>query len=567
MRISITVFFLCAVLLLPACGPKKPALQTGAGAGIALDAHGQNATETNASISPDADGADADLDAQNLPVVKDDAPLSPQEEQALETEPEIHFDLDAHETEEVRLFFRYFTHDAKGRKHFEAWLERSKLYLPYVRQTFAELELPRDLIFLPFVESGYNPKARSRAGAKGLWQFMPFTAKKYGLKLGWWVDERLDPFKATHAAADYLAKLYNDFGDWYLALAAYNAGEGRVGRAVKSTGCDDFFELSQKKRYVRRRGRQIHFLPKETRYYVPKFLAVLKIVRNLESLGFAPIDQDAENTVEKLEVEPKTDLLALSKAIGMDWEDFRLLNPAFLEPGSHPSEASTVYVPKDKLTQAQAHLSGPDAKPYSSYYTLYKVRRGDSWYRISRRFQVPVSVLKRYNQKTSNLIKPGQNVKVPGRGEAQKTAATLKKTRKAASAEPGPVSPAMQKTHDLAQKRSNYTVESGDSLWSLAKRYRMTVKTLAKANGLHENSGLVIGQKMYVPDQSPAATRKTRQEAEQTRRITTYKVRRGDTLYGIAKKFGVTAEALQTWNDIPKKSLIFPGENLKVYVR
>ena len=567
MRVSITVFFLCAVLLLPACGPKKTAIQTGSGMDIALDANGQNAAEVDPSVNLNTDGTDTELDAQNLPVVKDDAPLSPQEEQALETEPEIHFDLDAHETKEVRLYFRYYTHDAKGRRHFEAWLKRSKLYLPYVRQTFAELGLPRDLIFLPFVESGYNPRARSRAGAKGLWQFMPFTGKKYGLKLGWWVDERLDPFKATHAAAEYLTKLYNDFGDWYLALAAYNAGEGRVGRAVKKTGCDDFFELSQKKRYVRRRGRRIHFLPKETRYYVPKFLAVLKIVRNLESLGFAPLDQNAENTVEKLEVEPKTDLLALSKALGMDWKDFRLFNPAFLEPGSHPTETSTVYVPKDKLAQAQAHLSGPNAKPYGSYYTVYKVRRGDSWYRISRRFRVPISVLKRYNNRTSNLIRPGQRVKVPGRGEARKTAATMKKSRKVTYTKSRPVSPAMRKTHDLAQKRANYTVESGDSLWSLAKRYRMTIKTLAKANGLHANSGLMIGQKLYIPDQTLTATRKTRQEAKQTKQLTIYKVRRGDTLYGIAKKFGVTAKALQAWNDIPKKSLIFPGEKLKVYVR
>jgi membrane-bound lytic murein transglycosylase D len=494
----------------------------------------------------------------HAPPPQDDSPLTPQEEQALETETEFQFDLDNAENRELRLYFKYFTHNRKGRRHFEIWLERSEKYFPYIRKVLKERGLPGDLAYLPFVESGYNPKAKSRAGAAGLWQFMPFTGKKFGLERGWWIDERLDPFKATHAAADYLTFLHQEFGDWYLALAAYNAGEGRVGRALKSTGCDDFFDLATKSRYVRRYGRNIHYLPRETRHYVPKFLAVLKIVRNLESLGFKRPNWSDSNLVVEVKVPPKTDLKAMAAALQMDWDDFRALNPAFWEPASHPERESNIYIPAKKSMLAANYLQG-DVKQYTSYYTYYRVRKGDSWYKIGRRCGIPYGVLKAYNNRSSNILRPGESIKIPGRGEARKTASSMRSGRASTSVTDS-------KTRDLAKKRSNYTVRNGDSLWLVAKRHGVKMTTLAKANGLSSRARLKIGQKLYIPDLSHSDSKKSLARAEQTKETIAYRVRRGDTLYSIAKRFGVSYKSLMAWNHM-RTSRIYPGDTIKVHLR
>ncbi len=557
-RLFIISLLVVATLGLTACAVKKAPVQDELG--LAPGQADAVAQETGPDTAPLPDALESDNAAPgDLPLEQTAVaePLTPAEEQALETETDIQFDLDAYDTKEIRQHFAYFVHKEKGRKTFQRWLDRSALYMPYVRQAIRERGLPGDLAYLPFVESGFNPKAHSRAGASGMWQFMRFTGKKFGLEVGWWLDERRDPFKSTHAALDYLTALHEEFGDWYLALAAYNAGEGRVRRAIKSTGCDDFFDLSTKRRYVKRRGRTIHYLPRETRNYVPKLLAVLKIVRNLESLGFTAPDWDAEPDIQALAVPPKTDLKAMAKAAGMDWEDFRGLNSAFLEAGSHPEKESTVYLPGTAHALALTHLASGQAKPYSSYYSVYKVRSGDSWYRISRRSNVPISVLKRYNNRRSNTIHPGQLIKVPGHGETGKTLAAIRKNPTRTKAD-------MSKTRALAAQRGSYVVRSGDSLWTVSRRYGMSLSTLAAANGLSTKAGLRIGQTLYIPDQSPVAARKSQKAAEQAKEMITYTIRRGDTLYAIAKRFGVTTQALQDWNSMPG-SRIYPGEKIKVF--
>jgi len=304
---------LALAFALAACAPGRPASTARY---ITLQGF-HNATNSAAEVSSEPallekalqerEGAEVLPDTAELPPL-DEAPLTAEEQEALQTEPELAFELDAMETQEVLNHFRYFTHHEQGRKHFTVWLERSERYLPYVRRVFAERGLPLDLVYLPFVESGYNPKAISRAGASGMWQFMPFTGKKFGLEVGWWVDERNDPYKATHAAADYLTVLYAEFGDWYLALAAYNAGEGRIRRAIQSTGCDDFFDLSKQQRYSSSKRRQIPYLPKETRNYVPKLIAVLKIMRNLDELGFEQPDWGQEQDLVQVRVRPKSEM-------------------------------------------------------------------------------------------------------------------------------------------------------------------------------------------------------------------------------------------------------------------
>jgi membrane-bound lytic murein transglycosylase D len=248
----------------------------------------------------------------------------------------------------------------------------------------------------------------------------------------------------------------------------------------------------------------------------------------------------------------------MAKGLGMDWDDFSALNPAFWEPASHPEKRSTVYIPAEMTRVAADYLQG-EVKKYTAYYTYYRVRRGDSWYMIGRRCGIPYGVLKAYNNRTSNLLRPGETIKIPGRGEARKTASKMRTGRTVTSVTD-------TKTRNLARKRSNYTARNGDSLWSVAKRHGMTIATLAKANGLSTKARLRIGQKLYIPDFSPSDAKRSLAQAERTKKTIAYRVRRGDTLYSIAKRFGVSYKSLMAWNGM-RTSRIYPGDTIKVHLR
>lgn len=515
------------------------------------------------------------------------------EKEALESEPEIDFDLDVHECETMQRYFHFYTREK--RETFQRWLKRAESYLPYIRKIFTQKGLPQDLVFLPFAESGFNPRAYSRAGAAGLWQFMPATGRLYDLRVDWWIDERRNPYKSTHSATKYLSKLYNQFDDWYLALAAYNAGEGRVARGLRKSGTDNFYDLADTRYYLHR----------ETRNYVPKFQAILKIVRNLKSLGFEPINWEADPEPAKIEVKGGTDLLALAKACNMSWDEFRRLNPAFRRLVSPPGVDVSVYLPEAKHAQAKKYLAKPGSRPYEGFHR-YQVRKGDSWWKISRRYGVPISVLKKMNKSRSNIIRPGQWVMVPGKKAASAAStgtyalssegtysvrrgdtlwdisrnfgvsvAKLKQANNLAHAKslrqgqklsiPGKSDKA--KTHSIAQRRANYTIQKGDTLWDLSRKFGVSLSTLIQANGLYSGKKLQIGQKLYIPDRSAQESKIAKQKAEKAHsKLVKYRVRSGDNLWSIAHKFGVSTKQLQAWNDLPN-GLIHPGDRIKVYVR
>jgi len=469
-----------------------------------------------------------ELDPEIAAAPEADEDLTQAEQAVLNARFGLLFDLEPHDTKEVAKYFAYFNH--KARKTMVRWLERSQPYLPYVRRVFTQYGLPQDLVLLPFTESGYNVRAYSWAGAGGMWQFMKGTGRLYGLKSDWWIDERRDPYKSTDAAARHLKDLYDRFGDWYLALAAYNAGEGKIARALKQAGCDDFFELTKKNSRLSRRVR----LKTETRHYVPKFIAISKIFQNLDTLDFQPVSWDMEQKVVPVKIPGGTDLLALARAGGMTWNQFHLNNPAFRRQVSPPHMVST---------------------PYAGY-TRHRVRNGDSWWRISRKYNVPVSVLKKVNNTRSNTLRPGQHVMVPGNS----------KGRAVASAGKSSSSPSA-KTRAIAAKRGNYLVRSGDSLWSISKKFGTTVNTIKRSNGLR-SSRLKVGQKLYIPNNSGAATKQAVKDAKAVKsQLVRYKVRRGDNLSTIARRFGVKISDLRKWNALNSKGTIYAGQRLKVYVQ
>jgi membrane-bound lytic murein transglycosylase D len=483
---------------------------------------------------------DPPLDVYGRPLVRHQLPLTAAEQKALDSPTQVHFVLDIEETEKVELYFRYFTHDARDR--FTTWLKRSERYLPYVRDVFISRGLPQDLIFLPFIESGYNPMAYSRAGAGGMWQFMPGTGRMHGLAFDWWVDQRRDPYLSTHAAAAYLAKLYEMFNDWNLALAAYNAGNGRISRAMQRSGKDNFFDLASID----------NLLARETRHYVPKFMAVLKIVQNLEELGFEPINWNNSPNVVTLNVKGGTDLAALAKACGLSWEEFHRLNPAFRRQVSPPGRKMPVYVPEDAQKKAVAFLGSPSSRPYEGF-DRYQVRRGDSWWALSNRFNVPVDVLKRANNRSHNTLSVGESLLVPRSAKAGVAAASPSEDSRAS-------------TRNLARQRANYVVQRGDTLWGLSHKFGVAVSSLAQANGLRNQDSLRVGQRLYIPRHTPKTTRTAASASRTSGQVVQYLVRPGDTLWQIAQRFRVTTANLIAWNRLPRNGLIRSGDNLRIYI-
>lgn len=477
-----------------------------------------------------------------VPPVAQAPQLTEEQKRILSQKTGLDFDLDLFDSQEVERYFAYYTGPA--RETFARWLKRAEAHLPYVRESLSRNGLPQDLAMLPFAESGYNVNAYSWAGAGGMWQFMPYTGRKYGLTVDWWIDERRDPKMATEAAAKYLSFLNDMFGDWYLALAAYNAGEGKISRALEVTNADDFLDLVSQNNRLNRAMR----LKTETQHYVPKFVAITKIFQNLEALGFEPVRWDAAPRVETVQVPGGTDLLALAKAGGMNWEEFHQMNPAFRRQVSPPDRKTTVVIPVDQKASMLAYLENPSARPHAGLIA-HQVQKGENLRTLSKRYRVPQEVICQINGNGAQAMKPGQCIMVPLSSTGEAMPEGLKRTRR------------------IAASRANYVVGKNDTAWSISKKYKISVKTLVDANGLASTKGIKPGMRLNIPDASDKATKKTRVQAAKAReQVTRYTVRQGDTLQTVSRKFGVTAEALKGWNKIKGPGLR-AGESLKVHLQ
>ncbi len=516
------------------------------------------------------------------PETVEDIRLSEDEKKALMTEAEIHFELDIKETDILQDYFIYYS--KKNHHVFQRWLKRAEAYLPYIRKVFTEKGLPQDLVFLPFAESGFNPLAYSHAGAAGMWQFMPATGRMFGLTCNWWVDERRDPYQSTLAAAEYLKQLYERFEDWYLVLAAYNAGGGHVSKAIRRSGSSDYFDLAAS-----------NVLHKETCRYVPKFLAVLKIVQNLKTLDFEPLNWDAPAEPKSLKVQPGTDLVGLAHAVGLSWSEFQAQNPSYRRTASPPNGSSPVYLPRQKIAAAKRFLASTSQRSSRGIHRC-QIRPGDTWWRLSRRFDVPVHNLKQFNQTASNTLHPGQWVLIPrpentsgsgknfkpGQTYVVKSGDTLWDIAKSMGTSvqalqqvnPGLsprriavgqkiTLPGHTSTRQIASRRANYKVTSGDTLWGISQRFDLSLSTLVQANGLNQHDPLKVGTQLYIPDIGQAQQAKTRKSARQAR--VNYQVQAGDSVWSIARKFGVEPDQIMAWNKLSSRDLIHPGDTLTIY--
>ncbi|HKY73451.1 MAG TPA: transglycosylase SLT domain-containing protein [Nitrospira sp.] len=304
----------------------------------------------------------------------------------------------------VQGHIRYFNTSIRSR--FEQWLIRLSRYRPLVENIFAEFHLPSDLVYLSLVESGFNPYAYSRAKATGPWQFMKGTAKLYGLRVDAYVDERRDPIKSTVAAARYLRDLYDLFGAWPLAMAAYNAGEGKVMRALHKAQAESFTDIS-KTRLIRR----------ETKEYVPRFMAATIIAKNPDRYGF-PQEAGEPHQFEEVVVTRPLHFHAIANATGVPYSELRLLNPELRRDATPPGDdAYLLKVPvgtkakvEQLLDRIPTYKFPPMAKPQfasDGASRWYKVRVGDTLEKVSRRFRIPLKTLKTRNNLSGPTIRAG----------------------------------------------------------------------------------------------------------------------------------------------------------------
>jgi len=492
------------------------------------------------------------------------------------------FDIPVEVNDQVAKWVRYFT--GPGRKYYTRWLSRSTRYRPMMYRELDKAGLPRDLVYLSMIESGYNAHAYSHAAAAGLWQFIPSTGKLYKLRIDWWVDERRDPEASVHAAIAFLGELHQMFGDWRLAWGAYNGGPGRIRRATRRAGSDDFWTLAS--------GPYLH---SETDNYVPKIMAAAIIGHHPERYGFTDIEYQDELVYETAHVDGSVELEVLAKCAGTTVDEIKALNPA-LRRYATPPEGYDVRLPVGKQETFVAALA---KVPKSERITVvsHKVRRGETLGKIAARYGTSVSSLQRANGlRNANRIYVGMSLTVPRNGSSgTRVAAASSSSRTDARPTPKPSRPS---THTVRRgenltmiankygmsvdqiRRANglrsskilvgqklklsgsgsgssgsstrvHVVRRGESLGSIATRYGVSVSSLQRANGIRNASHIVVGQKIKVVGGSAGT------------QWTTYTVRRGDSLGKIASRYGVSVRSLQSWNGI-RGSVIQPGQKLKI---
>jgi membrane-bound lytic murein transglycosylase D len=315
------------------------------------------------------------------------------------------YDIPIVRTPSLETHLRFFHTGIRDR--FEQWLNRLSRYKPLVDKIFMEFDLPSDLVFLSLVESGFNPHAYSRARATGPWQFMKGTARLYGLRVDQYVDERRDPIKSTVAAARYLRDLYDLFGTWPLAMAAYNAGEGKVMRALQKAQAETFWDITRTKH-----------LKRETKEYVPRFMAATMIAKNPDRYGFSHEPTDVHE-FEEVVVRRSVHLRTLADAAGIPFAELKQLNPELRRDVTPPGDAEYfLKVPVGAKATVEQKLE--TLKPWKPPVWLvkksndrkdssewYRVRLGDSLWKIAKRFHVTVKELKDWNNLTGRRIKPG----------------------------------------------------------------------------------------------------------------------------------------------------------------
>lgn len=407
-----------------------------------------------------------------------------------------YFDIPVVYNKAVKKWMNYFLN--RGRGFFERYGARAGRYAPILGKILEENGLPRDLIFLAMAESGFQTKAKSWARAVGPWQFMPYTGKRFGLKIDWFVDERRDPIKATIAASRYLKKLFEDFGSWELAAAAYNAGEGKVGRAIRRYKTENFWKL--------RNGR---YLKPETKNYVPKIMALAIIGKNLKAFGFEEIDFHEPLDFQEVEVGPATDLFKVAEMIDVEIEELQRLNPEVLRWFTPPHGRYPLRVPVGKRTVFENCCNGKDKELLAVDFMEYRVKgRRSDLSDVARKFKIKdKAVLSWLNGVTHTAkLDRGQTVLLPFRkGQDTKEnmyADLYERPRRVVRMRRSwkkRIRTALSRGRKIASPSQYYHVKKGDSLWTVAQKTGTSLDTLIVSNyHILKNRRIRAGDRLAV---------------------------------------------------------------------
>lgn len=436
------------------------------------------------------------------------------------------------------------------------WLERGDFYEPFIKTVLAEHGLPTDLYHLAMIESGFIPNARSRAGAVGLWQFMPATARLEGLRVDAQVDERMDPVRSTRAAARHLSRLHRSFaGDWALAAAAYNAGAGRISRGLQGFGASNFWELAI-----------WGDLAEETKHYVPRLYAMTIIARDRERFGFAAPALRASFEFDSVHVDLATPLAELAEIGGVPLDELTRLNPHLLQ-GTTPPGSYTVWVPAGTGARVQQAFLESDFRRDGGFAS-YTVRRGDTLGRLAQLSGLPSSRIRELNPGTNwDRLQIGHKLRLPA-GAARALAARAAEPTAPRSAGPATERAAPRPATAVATSGSpsagaaagEHTVRPGETLWSIARQHGVSVAALQAANEL-SGSTIVPGRKLRIPGK--AAQAGAGGGLPTAIEVAHHVVKPGETLWSIAREYSSSVAAIQEANRIGD-SVIVPGQKLLI---
>ncbi len=427
-------------------------------------------------------------------------------------------------------------------EYLERVLLRSQRYLPYIAAEIEQRGLPLELALLPVVESAYDPFAYSHGRAAGLWQIIPGTARRFGIRQNWWYDGRRDVIDSTRAALDYLAYLHELMqGDWLLAVASYNSGEGNVQKAVRQNQGkgrpSDFWNLK---------------LSKETSSYVPKLMALVEIVRDPSAFGLTLPEIANKPQFAATDVGGQLDLALAAEIAGVDMETLYSFNSGFNRWATDPDGPHRLILPVEHVEDFQAALqSVPPAERVR--WQRHKIRPGETISEIADHYNTPLASIKSVNGLRGNTIRAGDYLMIPVAAKPLSDYSLSADQRR-------------NETQNRSRQgnRVDHIVASGDSFWSISQRYGVGMQELAAWNGMAPRDTLSIGQKLVIWTNRVSAT--TAKTSAATTRKLNYTVRNGDSLYLIANRFRISVTDLERWNNIDKNNILRPGQKLTMYV-